>query len=168
VAALTARLRDDVVNAPGDNAIPAVTALGELRDPTAVPALLGRLGEPDAALAKAVHTALVEIAKQDYGYGVRRWRIWWNGHQDDERIEWLFAGLSHKTSEIRFSASEDLRQLTGEYFGYHFDLPKRERQEARARWESWWLENRGKRRSAAAMPAAADTRSSRPGDPPKA
>jgi hypothetical protein len=167
VAALTARLRDDVVNAPGGNAIPAVTALGELRDPAGIPALLGRLGEHDAALTKSVHAALVEIAKQDFGYGVRRWRVWWNGHQDDERIEWLFGGLSHKTSEIRFSAAEDLRQLTGEYFGYHFDLPKREREEARARWESWWLENRGKNRSAPAMPAAADTHPGRPGDPPK-
>jgi hypothetical protein len=131
-----------VANAQGERAVASVIALGELRDRAAFPVLLGRLGDQDGALTKAVHGALVEIAKQDFGTSVRRWRTWWNQHQDEERIDWLFVGLSHKTSEIRYSASDELRVLTGEYFGYHFDLPKREREEARARWESWWLENR--------------------------
>ncbi|HXI57604.1 MAG TPA: hypothetical protein VNO55_16175 [Polyangia bacterium] len=144
VRALAARLRDDVANAQGERAVASVIALAELRDPAAFPVLLGRLGDKDGALAKAVHGALVEIAKQDFGASVRRWRTWWNQHQDEERIDWLFVGLSHKTPEIRYSASDELRVLTGEYFGYHFDLPRREREEARARWESWWLENRGK------------------------
>ena len=29
-------------------------------------------------------------------------------------------------------------RLTSESFGYHFDLPKREREEARQRWVDWW------------------------------
>ncbi len=148
VAALAARLRDDLTNAPSERASAAATALGELRDPAAVPMLIARLGEHDAALTAAVRAALVEITKQDLGTGTRRWRTWWTRHQDDERIDWLFDGLSHKAAEIRYSSSDDLRLLTGQYFGYHFDLPKREREEARARWESWWLENRGRRETA--------------------
>jgi len=53
-------------------------------------------------------------------------------------MEWLFEGLAHKSPEIRFAASEELRLVTGEYFGYHFDLPRRERDEARERWHAWW------------------------------
>jgi hypothetical protein len=157
VRALAGRLCDDVANAQGERAVASVIALGELRDPAAFPVLLGRLGDQDGALTKAVHGALVEIAKQDFGASVRRWRTWWNQHQDEERIDWLFVGLSHKTPEIRYSASDELRVLTGEYFGYHFDLPKREREEARARWESWWLENRGKRRKPPSAKASDDS-----------
>jgi hypothetical protein len=28
--------------------------------------------------------------------------------------------------------------MTGAYFGYHFDLPERDREEARRRWSHWW------------------------------
>ncbi|HVR63332.1 MAG TPA: hypothetical protein VMU50_15635 [Polyangia bacterium] len=148
VAALAAQLRDDVANAPSERAIPAARSLGELRDPLAVPVLINRLGEHDARLTAAVRAVLVDITKQDLGTGARRWRTWWTHHQSDERIDWLFAGLSHGAPEIRYSSSEDLRDLTGQYFGYHYDLPKREREEARVRWEAWWLENRAGRRTA--------------------
>ena len=57
-------------------------------------------------------------------------------------MDWLFEGLSHKTPEIRAAAEQELRALTGEYFGYAFDLPRREA--ARARWQSWWAERRTK------------------------
>ena len=50
----------------------------------------------------------------------------------------MFEGLSHKLPEIRAAAEAELRALTGEYFGYHYDLPRREREAARTRWESWW------------------------------
>ena len=38
------------------------------------------------------------------------------------------------------AASEELRAITGEYFGYHFDLPRRERDEALDRWRTWWYD----------------------------
>jgi hypothetical protein len=103
--------------------------------------LKGRGADAEAALA-----ALIAATKQDLGTKPRRWELWWEKHQDDDRVEWLFEGLSHKTPEIRASAEEDLRAVTGEYFGYHFDLPRREREEARARWQSWWYESGRARR----------------------
>jgi hypothetical protein len=36
------------------------------------------------------------------------------------------------------TAAAELRKKTGQYFGYHYDLPKREREEARERWLTWW------------------------------
>jgi hypothetical protein len=84
---------------------------------------------------------LVAITKQDFGTKARRWESWWKKHQDDDRAEWLFEGLGHKDPQIRASSEDELRKLTGEYFGYHYDLPRREREQARARWQTWWYES---------------------------
>ena len=146
VGALVEKLRLDLTG-PIEAAVLAADALAELRDPRAIPGLLAGLQGP-AALAQTAHRALVEIAKQDFGTSRRRWTAWWDRHGGDDRIEWLFEGLSHKSAEIRFSSSEELRLLTGEYFGYHFDLPRRERDRARARWQAWWNESgRGRKKS---------------------
>jgi hypothetical protein len=136
VRALVEKLRLDLTG-PIEAAVLAADALAELRDPQAVPALLASLQGP-TALAQTAHRALVEIAKQDFGTSRRRWTAWWDRHGGEDRVDWLFEGLGHKSAEIRFSSSEELRLLTGEYFGYHFDLPKRERDEARTRWREWW------------------------------
>ncbi len=80
------------------------------------------------------------ITKQDFGPKPKRWAAWWKQHEDDDRVDWLFEGLSHKTDEIREAAEQELRALTGEYFGYAFDLPRGAREAARARWQSWWTD----------------------------
>ena len=53
-------------------------------------------------------------------------------------VEWLLEGLGHAEPEVRMSASAELRSMSSESFGYHFDLPKREREEARRKWVDWW------------------------------
>jgi hypothetical protein len=100
--------------------------------------LIGRLYSRDAEKARE---ELMLITKQDFGTKARRWEAWWTKHQDDDRAEWLFEGLAHKEPRIRAASEEELRKLTGEYFGYHFDLPRREREQARARWQKWWYES---------------------------
>ena len=92
-----------------------------------------------------VRAALVAITKQDLGAKPKSWRAWWEQHQDDDRIDWLFDGLAHRTPEIRAAAEQELRALTGEYFGYAFDLPRAAREAARARWIAWWRERPPKR-----------------------
>jgi hypothetical protein len=57
----------------------------------------------------------------------------------------MLEALAHSDERIRLSASEELKRLTGEYFGYHHDAPKREREEARQRWLKWW-DDVGKKR----------------------
>jgi hypothetical protein len=96
-----------------------------------IAALSGRDGE-------TARKELVAITHQDFGTKTRRWEAWWEKHQDDDRVEWLFEGLAHKEPHIRAAAESALRKLTGEYVGYHFDLPRREREQARARWQAWW------------------------------
>jgi hypothetical protein len=107
-----------------------------------VPGLIARL-EAGADVA-ATYAALVAITKQDFGPKPKRWAAWWKAHEADDRTEWLFEGLGHKKTEIRAASEQELRALTGEYFGYAFDLPKRERETARARWQAWWTERRAK------------------------
>jgi hypothetical protein len=143
VRALADKLQGEL-KGPAERAVPAAGALGELRDGQSVPALIEALGGP-AALAQTAARALLEIAQQDFGQSRKKWQAWWQTHKKGERVDWLLEGLSHKSPEIRFTSSEELRLVTGEYFGYHFDLPKKEREEARERWATWWR-NEGRAR----------------------
>ena len=139
VRAFADKLRADLDAGP-ERAILAAAALGELRDGESVPALIDALGG-SPSVARVAAGALVEIAQQDFGQSRKRWLAWWEQHKDADRVAWLLEGLSHRSPEIRFSSSEELRLITGEYFGYHFDLPKREREEARERWRAWWYQS---------------------------
>jgi hypothetical protein len=121
---------------------PAPSPPPSLHDKRAVPDLIERLELGDDV--KAAHAELVAITLQDFGPKPKRWAAWWKQHEDDDRIDWLFEGLSHKTEEIREAAEQELRALTGEYFGYAFDLPRAAREAARARWQAWWTERRTK------------------------
>ncbi|HKA90078.1 MAG TPA: HEAT repeat domain-containing protein [Haliangiales bacterium] len=119
-------------------------ALGELRDVRAIPDLIAAT-DGDHATAEEARRALIQLTKQDFGTKARKWRAWWEKNAGRHRIEWMIDGLVHSENDVRLSASEELKRMTGEYFGYHHDLPKREREEARQRWARWWEET-GKRR----------------------
>jgi len=142
VRELAASFRADAANGSPERALGAVVAITELRDRLAVPVLIDLVDAKDRELADSARQALIEITKQDFGKRRRRWRNWLAAHGQEARIDWLFAGLGHRLPEIRFASSEELWKITGEYFGYHHDSPKRERDEARDRWRAWWLEHR--------------------------
>jgi hypothetical protein len=107
--------------------------------------LIGRLYSSEAEKAR---DELIVITKQDFGTKARRWEAWWERHKDEDRADWLFEGLGHKETRVRASSEEELKKLTGEYFGYHYDLPRREREHARERWKKWWVESgRGRKKT---------------------
>ena len=136
--ALTESLRGEL---PGPDPLKqeyAAEALGALRDAASVPRLVELVKHDDAAVVLSARHALLEITKQDFGTSRWRWRSWWERHRNEPRVEWMLEGLGHTEAEVRESASEELRSLSTESFGYHFDLPKREREEARRRWIDWW------------------------------
>jgi hypothetical protein len=118
-------------------ALLAVEALSELRDREAIPLLLDRLGD-DSRLGQAVQAALRTITRHDFGGARWRWTRWWREHKERHRIEWLIDALTEKNAELRLEAAQELEELSGRYFGYHFDLGRREREEARRRWFDWW------------------------------
>ena len=96
---------------------------------------------------EVAHEALVAFALQDFGTKPKRWAAWWTAHEGEDRMGWLFEGLAHKSPEIRAAAEQELRARTGQYFGYAFDLPRRAREAARVRWQTWWVEEGSRRRS---------------------
>jgi hypothetical protein len=117
----------------------ASSAIVQLGDVEAVSDLIGAIERGDRG-AEHVRKALVALTAQDFGLSEKKWRKWFDGSRRQHRIEWLIEGLSHKEDAIRELAINDLRRLTGEYFGYHHDLPKKEREVAAERWSSWWRE----------------------------
>lgn len=142
VRELAAAFRADAASGSPERALGAVIGITELRDRLAVPTLIDLVESRDRELSTAAREALIEITKQDFGKRRRRWRNWLAAHGEEARVEWLFAGLGHRLPEVRFASSEELWKITGEYFGYHHESPKRERDEARDRWRSWWLDHR--------------------------
>jgi hypothetical protein len=138
-----------------DRAAAATDAIAQLADVGAVPELIDAL-ELDARHAEHARRALVVLTKRDFGTTARKWRKWWDENRRRHRIEWLIDALAGKEDELRQAAIDELRRLTGEYFGYHHDLGKREREAAVQRWQHWWLDS-GRRRFArdpASDPAA--------------
>ena len=99
----------------------------------------GRVSAPSTIRAAAiVGRALVGLTKQDFGISTKKWRQWWDKNRKKSRIEWLLEGLAHRDAEIRRTSIEELRKATGEYFGFHHDQSRRERDVARQRWLDWW------------------------------
>jgi hypothetical protein len=117
----------------------AASAIVELGDVAAIGELIAAV-ERGGRSSEHARRALVALTAQDFGTSERKWRKWWENARKRHRIEWLIDGLSHKEDPIREAAIRDLRRLTGEYFGYHHDLPRREREAAADRWAAWWRE----------------------------
>lgn len=132
-----ARVRRAVHSSDAEVVGAATAAIVALADVEAIPDLIGAIERSDRAGDHA-RRALVALTAQDFGSSERKWRKWFDGSRKRHRIEWLIEGLGHKEDAIREASINDLRRLTGEYFGYHHDLPRRERDHAAERWVSWW------------------------------
>ena len=143
-----ARARRALHSSDSDVVAAAASALVQLGDVDAVGDLIEVIERSDRA-SDHVRRALVALTAQDFGASERKWKKWWEGARRRHRIEWLIEGLGHKEEQIRERAISDLRRLTGEYFGYHHDLAKKEREAAAERWTSWWRET-GRQRFATA------------------
>jgi hypothetical protein len=53
-------------------------------------------------------------------------------------VQWLIDALMHSDPRLRRRASDELKHLTQEYFGYHPTLPRRDRDRARNKYLTWW------------------------------
>jgi hypothetical protein len=127
-------------SAKGDPTVAAgaLYSLGELRDKNAVPAIAQALEAANPDVVAVAHAALVALTCEDIGRKTKRWMDWWTKMGDLSRVEWILEALAHRNPELRLLASNELYEISGEYFGYHYDLPERDREEARQRWIAWW------------------------------
>lgn len=116
----------------------AVEAIGELRDAGAVAMLIEMVDVPDPELSDLCWKALVLITRQDFGKVKKKWQVWLAKEGPRHHIEWLIDALVHPSPELRLGASEELKRITKEYFGYYYNLPKRDREKARKRYLEWW------------------------------
>jgi hypothetical protein len=117
----------------------ATTAIVQLGDVESVEEMIDAIERADRG-AEHIRKALVSLTAQDFGLSSKKWRKWYEAARRRHRIEWLIDGLVHKEDTIREIAINDMRRITGEYFGYHHDLPRKERELAADRWASWWRE----------------------------
>ena len=101
-------------------------------------------GDLDAELTTAAHRALSLITRQNFGAEGAPWLDWWARAQHRHRVEWLIDALLHAEATIRHEASEELKVISGQYFGYYFNLPRRERERAHARYVAWWQSDASK------------------------
>jgi hypothetical protein len=138
------RARRAVHSSDPDVVAAASGALVALGDTESIPDLIGVI-ERSGRGGDHARRALTALTAQDFGASERKWRKWYEAARRRHRIEWLIEGLGHKEDAIRESAINVLRRLTGEYFGYHHDLPRKERDAAAERWSAWWRDT-GQRR----------------------
>ncbi len=131
-------LRQDVLSPDKSRALRAIADLAALGDAQAVPSLIDRLGDADPDLVNASLVALVDITRHDFGTTRWRWGNWWRQARHQHRVQWLIAALGGKNPELRLGAALELEPLGDGYSGYHFDLDKRDRDEAQRRWQLWW------------------------------
>lgn len=122
----------------------ATHAVADLSDAAALPELLNTLAR-GGRFADHARMALMSLTRQDFGTSERKWRRWAQENRSTHRIEWLIDALSQREDALRKAAIDDLRRLTNEFFGYHHDLPKKDRDAAIARWRAWWRETGAKR-----------------------
>lgn len=116
----------------------SIEALADLRDPRAVPRLIPLLGTDNSAVVRSVHWALATLTRQDFGREGKVWTAWWQTNSGRHRIEWLIDALQQQSLEIRRAASEELKSVSKEYFGYYEDLPAKERERAQRAYREWW------------------------------
>lgn len=134
-----ARVRRAVHSTDPEVVAAATASIVALGDIEAIGDLIGAIERADRA-GDHIRKALVSLTAQDFGPSERKWRKWYEGARRRHRIEWLIEGLSHKDDPVREASIQDLRRLTGEYFGYHHDLPRKDRDAAAERWSAWWRE----------------------------
>jgi len=123
---------------PRDTRLRAVEALAGLLDVGSVRLFVAILESPQPDLREAALRGLTAVTCQNFGAAPRKWAAWLDKNGGRHRIEWLIDALVHAEAEIRLAASDELKRITKEYFGYYYNLPKRDRDRARKRYLEWW------------------------------
>ncbi|MFO0723678.1 MAG: hypothetical protein U1E65_07860 [Myxococcota bacterium] len=122
----------------------AARLLALFRDPTAVPLLIDVFEKKEKTFFDAAEEALAAITKQRLGPNAKKWSTWWEAHARTPRAEWLLEGLDSADVDLRRSAAQELRAMSGFDSGFDENAPRRTRDDAKKKWLSWWaLQNGG-------------------------
>ena len=118
--------------------VTSIEALGRLRDADSFEFFVSLLESPEVAVIRAAHASLVRLSCQDFGTHKKKWTAWFDKHSPQHRVEWLIGGLMHTDERLRRRASDELKHLTQEYFGYEPGASKKERDAAQQKYRVWW------------------------------
>lgn len=132
---LRASARDDRALDPQ---VASIDALGRLRDAPSFEFLISLLEREETSVLRAAHASLVRLSCQDFGIHKRKWTVWFDRNRDRHRVEWLIDGLMHSDPRLRRRASEELKHLTQEQFGYDPQQPKKQRESGQRQYRAWW------------------------------
>jgi hypothetical protein len=135
--AVLAHLRNRLTSPAPEARARAIWFLGYFRDVGSVPQLIELLND-GGDVGKAARKALKQITLQDFGELAKSWQKWWRRGRKRSRIDWLIDGLRSKDRDLRYIASTELSRLSGDSFGYRYDDPRRERDNAIRIFEEWW------------------------------
>ena len=116
----------------------SIEALGRLRDADSFEFFVTLLDSPENPVIRAAHASLVRLSCQDFGTSKKKWTAWFNKHGGRHRVEWLIDALTHSDERLRRRASDELKHLTQEYFGYDPGSSKKEREAAQKKYRTWW------------------------------
>ena len=119
----------------------AAEMAGRLHAVETVPDLAALLGAPQPPVVDTAHRALIEIARQDFGFEGWMWTRWHERNAGRPRVEWLIEALVSDRRPQRAGAFRELQTLTGLDHGYHVDAPPPDRKAAADRWDAWWAED---------------------------
>jgi hypothetical protein len=139
--AIVEALKADLENPDNRPRLGAAEALGSLGDASSFEVLLMLMEDQEESICEAAHTALVTLTKQDFGRDSQGWYIWWESNKHKHRVEWLIDGMIHEAPDIRAASAAELENLTGQNFGYSFDLPEVERLAIRLQFLDWWQQH---------------------------
>jgi hypothetical protein len=103
---------------PGQHLLAART-LGTLRDVSAIPLLVERVGSSAPDVAEAAHRALRTITGQGVKKSRFRWKRWSKKNAGRPRSEWLLEGLESPDTAVRVIAMRELILVTAEDLGLH-------------------------------------------------
>jgi hypothetical protein len=118
--------------------VTSIEALGRLRDADSFEFFVSLLESPEVEVIRAAHASLVRLSCQDFGTHKKKWTAWFDKHSGQHRVEWLIGALMHSDERLRRRASDELKHLTQEYFGYEPGLSKKEREVAHQKYRVWW------------------------------
>jgi hypothetical protein len=139
LAVVRRHLRD---NDPRNLTISAAAA-AELRDITAIPALIEFLDHPSENLRRRAQTSLVRLTFQELGGDRRAWEKWYKKAAATRRDRWLLDAMVDRDIRVRENAAREIRSIPRLVVNYNPDFDLRGQQTAQRTVEHFLSLRRG-------------------------
>lgn len=89
-----------------------IEVLGQLKEPTTVPALIALVDSQSAEVRTAAASSLTAICAQNFGEDRHKWSQWWKLNNAQPRESWLVTSLRHPNRALGKLSFSELERLT--------------------------------------------------------